>query len=152
MAATKRLSKELQDIKAANLAVFKSIDVSENNLFLWKGLIVPTTSPYNLGAFRIQIDYPEDYPFKPPKITFQTPIYHPNVDEEGQVCLTIILPENWKPATKTDEVVKALERLIGQPEPDHPLRAQLAEEYCKNRSSFMSKAEQHTRQHAERRP
>jgi len=25
------------------------------------------------------------------------------VDEEGQVCLSIILPENWKPATKTDE-------------------------------------------------
>jgi len=49
-------------------------------------------------------------------------------------------------------VVKALERLIGTPEPDHPLRAELAEEYCKNRSSFMSKAERHTRDHAESRP
>jgi len=49
-------------------------------------------------------------------------------------------------------VLKALERLIGTPEPDHPLRAELAEEYSRNRSLFMSKAEQHTRQHAERRP
>jgi len=49
-------------------------------------------------------------------------------------------------------VVKALERLIGKPEPDHPLRAQLAEEYIKNRSTFLSKAEQHTRQYAEGRP
>jgi len=49
-------------------------------------------------------------------------------------------------------VVKALERLIGTPEPDHPLRSDLAEEYCKNPKSFLSKAEQHTRQHAEKRP
>jgi len=48
--------------------------------------------------------------------------------------------------------LKALECLIGKPEPDHPLRAELAEEYHKNRSSFLAKAEQHTRQHADKRP
>ena len=38
-----------------------------------------------------------------PQITFKTKIYHPNIDEKGQVCLPIISPENWKPATKTDQ-------------------------------------------------
>lgn len=37
------------------------------------------------------------------KIVFKTKIYHPNIDEKGQVCLPIISPENWKPATKTDQ-------------------------------------------------
>lgn len=37
------------------------------------------------------------------QITFKTRIYHPNIDEKGQVCLPIISPENWKPATKTDQ-------------------------------------------------
>ena len=37
------------------------------------------------------------------QITFKTKIYHPNIDEKGQVCLPIISPENWKPATKTDQ-------------------------------------------------
>ena len=59
--------------------------------------------PYNKGAFRIRIDFPAEYPFKPPKITFLTKIYHPNIDEKGQVCLPIISAENWKPATKTDQ-------------------------------------------------
>ena len=59
--------------------------------------------PYNKGAFRVRIDFPAEYPFKPPKITFQTKIYHPNIDEKGQVCLPIISPENWKPATRTDQ-------------------------------------------------
>ena len=45
-----------------------------------------------------------EYPFKPPKISFKTRIYHPNVDEKGQVCLPIVAAENWKPATKTDQV------------------------------------------------
>ena len=37
------------------------------------------------------------------QITFKTKIYHPNIDEKGQVCLPIIGAENWKPATKTDQ-------------------------------------------------
>lgn len=59
--------------------------------------------PYNKGAFRIEITFPAEYPFKPPKISFKTKIYHPNIDEKGQVCLPIISAENWKPATKTDQ-------------------------------------------------
>lgn len=59
--------------------------------------------PYNKGAFKIEINFPAEYPFKPPKINFKTKIYHPNIDEKGQVCLPIISTENWKPATKTDQ-------------------------------------------------
>lgn len=59
--------------------------------------------PYSKGAFRIEITFPAEYPFKPPKICFKTKIYHPNIDEKGQVCLPIISAENWKPATKTDQ-------------------------------------------------
>ena len=42
-------------------------------------------APYNKGAFRIEINFPAEYPFKPPKIAFKTKIYHPNIDEKGQV-------------------------------------------------------------------
>ena len=59
--------------------------------------------PFNKGAFRVEINFPAEYPFKPPKVTFKTKIYHPNIDEKGQVCLPIISPEHWKPATKTDQ-------------------------------------------------
>lgn len=58
---------------------------------------------YGKGAFKVEMVFPAEYPFKPPKITFKTKIYHPNVDEKGQICLPIISTENWKPATKTDQ-------------------------------------------------
>lgn len=48
-------------------------------------LLPQENPPYNKGAFRIEVNFPAEYPFKPPKINFKTKIYHPNVDEKGQV-------------------------------------------------------------------
>ena len=152
MAATRRLQKELGDIQNAGLKSFRDITVDETNILQWTGLIVPDCAPYNKGAFRIDLEFPPEYPFKPPKITFRTKIYHPNVDEKGQVCLSIVAVENWKPATKTDQVIEALVKMINQPEPDHPLRGDLAEEYMKDRKKFMKNAEDFTKIHAEKRP
>lgn len=59
--------------------------------------------PYNKGAFEVNINFPAEYPFKPPKITFNTKIYHPNIDEKGHVCLALVSAENWKPATRTEQ-------------------------------------------------
>ncbi|XP_064392273.1 ubiquitin-conjugating enzyme E2 L5-like [Halichondria panicea] len=152
MAATRRLGKELDDIRKSSQQVFKNIEVDDSNILNWKGLIVPDNPPFNKGAFKIEIIFPAEYPFKPPKITFKTQIYHPNVDEKGQVCLPIISPENWKPATKTDKVIQALVALVHDPEPEHPLRGDLAEEYTRDKAAFCKKAQDHTLKHAEKRP
>ncbi|KAK7796433.1 hypothetical protein U0070_026829 [Myodes glareolus] len=60
------------------------------------------------GPSRIEINFPDEYRLKPPKITFKTKICHPNIDEKGQVCLPVISAENRKPATKTDHVNQSL--------------------------------------------
>lgn len=152
MAATRRLQKELGDIRKNGMKSFREIVVDERNILQWNGLIVPDCAPYNKGAFRIDLVFPPEYPFKPPKVTFRTKIYHPNVDENGQVCLPIVAVENWKPATKTDQVIQALVKLVNQPEPDHPLRGDLAEEYTKDKKKFMKNAEEFTKKHSEKRP
>ena len=127
MAATRRLHKELQELRENGLKSFRNIIVDEQNILNWTGLIVPENPPYNKGEFKIEINFPAEYPFKPPKIAFKTKIYHPNIDEKGQVCLPIINAENWKPATKTDQVIQSLIALVNDPEPEHPLRGDLAE-------------------------
>uniref|UniRef100_A0A3Q3WCY3 E2 ubiquitin-conjugating enzyme n=1 Tax=Mola mola TaxID=94237 RepID=A0A3Q3WCY3_MOLML len=152
MAMTRRLTKELSELRTKGPKYFRNIQVDESNLSYWQGLIVPDCSPYDKGAFRIEITFPADYPFKPPKITFKTKIYHPNIDEKGQVCLSIISAENWKPATKTEQVLQNLLTLVNCPQPEHPLRADLAEEYSKDRAKFMKNAEEFTKKHSEKRP
>jgi len=152
MAATRRLTRELSDLVEAKMSTLRNIESSDESLLLWTGLLVPEKAPYNKGAFRIEINFPAEYPFKPPKINFKTRIYHPNIDEKGQVCLPIISTENWKPATRTDQVVQALVDLINDPEPEHPLRAELAEEFLKDRKKFVKNAEDYTKKHSEKRP
>jgi len=66
--------------------------------------------------------------------------------------LPIISAENWKPATKTDQVIAALVALVNDPEPEHPLRADLAEEYTKDKKKFYKNAEEHTKKFGEKRP
>uniref|UniRef100_A0A3Q2D2I1 E2 ubiquitin-conjugating enzyme n=5 Tax=Cyprinodontoidei TaxID=8087 RepID=A0A3Q2D2I1_CYPVA len=152
MTSTRRLGKELDDMRKSGMKHFRNIQVDESNILTWQGLIVPDCPPYDKGAFRIEIIFPAEYPFKPPKITFKTKIYHPNIDEKGQVCLPIISVENWKPATKTCQVIQCLIALVNAPQPEHPLRADLAEEYTKDRAKFMKNAEEFTKKHSEKRP
>ncbi|XP_019938032.1 ubiquitin-conjugating enzyme E2 L3-like [Paralichthys olivaceus] len=152
MSATKRLERELSDIIKTGIKHFRNIQVDESNILIWNGLIVPDCPPYDKGAFRIEIIFPAEYPFKPPKITFKTKIYHPNIDEKGQVCLPVISVENWKPATKATHVIECLITLVLTPQPEHPLRADLAEEYTKDHGKFMKNAEEFTKKHSEKRP
>ncbi|CAD7681332.1 unnamed protein product [Nyctereutes procyonoides] len=95
------------------MATVKKLQKITTNLLTWQRLIVPDNPPYDKGAFRIKINFPAKYPFKPPKITFKTKIYHLNIDEKGQVCLPVIT-------------------LVKDPQPKHPLQADLAEKYSKD--------------------
>lgn len=49
-------------------------------------------------------------------------------------------------------VIQALLALVHDPEPEHPLRADLAEEYTKDKKKFLKNAEEYTKKHAEKRP
>merc|ERR1712080_570378 len=106
----------------------------------WDGMLYPENAPYNKGAFKIQIIFPDVYPWRPPKITFKTKIYHPNIDEMGQVWLSIIRQENWKPSTTAEQVIMSLVALLDSPDLAHPLRADLADEYAKDKNTFTNNA------------
>ncbi|XP_076291812.1 ubiquitin-conjugating enzyme E2 L3-like [Lasioglossum baleicum] len=151
MAVAGRLQKELRDLRASPIKSFTNIQVDESNILTWQGLILPDNPPYNKGAFRIEINFPAEYPFKPPNINFKTKIYHPNINEKGQICLPIMSDQNWKPATRVGQVVQALIAVVNDPEPERPMRADIAEEFLKDRKKFLKNAEEFTKKHAEKR-
>lgn len=71
----------------------------------------PGDSPYTGGVFFVNITFPPDYPFKPPKVTFSTKVYHPNVNSQGSICLDI-LKEQWSPALTISKVSNALKKCL----------------------------------------
>lgn len=108
-------------------------------------------TPYYGGIFKVLIDLPERYPFEPPKVQFVTPIYHPNIDSAGRICMdTLKMPPKgaWKPIMNIEGVLQQLQMLMAEPNPDDALMADIALEFKHNPEFFRQKAAQYTAQHA----
>ena len=76
-----------------------------DDLFHWQATIMgPEESPYTGGVFFLDIHFPADYPFKPPKVSFTTRIYHCNINSNGGICLDI-LKDQWSPALTISKVL-----------------------------------------------
>nr|XP_042913394.1 ubiquitin-conjugating enzyme E2 L3-like [Parasteatoda tepidariorum] len=100
-----RLRIELEEIKAANVKCFEKIRV--NDIWTWNGLLVPDCAPYNKGDFRFEVNIPPEYPHASPKIYFRTKIYHPNVNDSGEVDMRETCIE-WNSTRKMIDVFQVL--------------------------------------------
>ena len=50
---------------------------NRNNMYEWEATIIgPSNSPYAGGIFKLNVTFPDKYPFKPPKVKFVTRIYN----------------------------------------------------------------------------
>ena len=116
MASAKRIRKELDNIKK-DPPVNCSAGPDTDDIFSWSATVMgPTGSPYEGGVFYLNIIFPQNYPFKPPKITFATKVYHPNINSSG-ICLDI-LKDQWSPALTIDKVLLSICSLLTNPNPD----------------------------------
>jgi ubiquitin-conjugating enzyme E2 D/E len=120
----------------------------KDNLYLWDAVIIgPTESPYVGGVFNLEIHFPTDYPFKPPKIIFNTKIYHPNISKSGAICLDI-LKTNWSPALTISKTLLSICSLLNDPNPKDPLVPEIADLYINDKVTYMENAREWTRKYA----
>ncbi|XP_059432881.1 uncharacterized protein LOC132166129 [Corylus avellana] len=111
----------------------------------------PEETVYAKGIFHIKIQIPERYPFQPPSVTFATPIYHPNIDNGGRICLDILnLPPKgaWQPSLNISTVLTSIGLLLSEPNPDDGLMCEASREYKYNRQAFDQKARSMTEKYA----
>jgi ubiquitin-conjugating enzyme E2 D/E len=139
----RRLTAELTDLKK-DCPDFCSAGPRDGNMYLWDGVIMgPADSPYSGGIFNLEIHFPTDYPFKPPKVLFVTRIYHPNIHPQGQICLDI-LKDMWSPALTISKVLLSICSLLTDPNPKDPLCPEIANEYINDRNLYEDKAREWT--------
>lgn len=85
------------------------------NMTVWTATIDgPADTPYASLVFKLSMEFANTYPYSPPTVLFKTPIYHPNVDFSGRICLDI-LKDKWSAVYNIGTVLLSLQSLLGEP-------------------------------------
>jgi ubiquitin-conjugating enzyme E2 D/E len=133
--ALNRITKEIKELKLENV-MNCSAGPSGRDPYQWDAVIIgPEGSPYDGGVFTLHIQFPVEYPFKPPHIQFKTKIFHPNINASGMICLDI-LKTQWSPALTITKVLLSISSLLTDPNPSDPYVPEIAKLYLSNRAEY----------------
>ena len=143
MSTIQRITKELKELKTDPPANC-SAGLINDDIYNWQATIIgPDDSPYQGGIFTLNIVFSNEYPFKPPKCTFITKIYHPNINSQGGICLDI-LKDNWSPALTVNKLLLSISSLLTDPNPDDPLVLEIAQLYKSDKAEYDKRAKEFT--------
>uniref|UniRef100_A0A7S0NH57 UBC core domain-containing protein n=1 Tax=Phaeocystis antarctica TaxID=33657 RepID=A0A7S0NH57_9EUKA len=146
--ALKRIMKELKDLSNDPPANCSAGPHTQDDMFTWKATVMgPQGSPYAGGVFFLNVTFPTDYPFKPPKVQFTTKIYHCNVNSSGAICLDI-LKDQWSPALTISKVLLSISSLLTDPNPNDPLVPEIAQLLLKDPKKHDLTAKEWTQKYA----
>ena len=158
--ALKRLSNEMKQIQddvdginrstGGSMHIFPSPSSPYDFQCVLKG---PDGSPYDGGVFVLSIDVPVDYPIRPPKLSFDTPIWHPNVHfETGNVHLSLLSSE-WSVQWTLQSTLLMLWSALKDPVLNHErgemgINVQATLSFREDPQEFINMAQHYTRQFA----
>ncbi|XP_046840075.1 ubiquitin-conjugating enzyme E2 N-like [Xenia sp. Carnegie-2017] len=143
----RRIIKETQRLIAEPVPGIKATPHEENARYFDVLVDGPKESPFENGCFKLELFLPEEYPMSPPKVRFNTKIYHPNIDKLGRICLDI-LKDKWSPALQIRTVLLSIQALLSAPNPDDPLANDVAELWKSNEVKAIETARQWTMMYA----
>ena len=143
-----RIKKEYQDLQKEKNSNVK-VKLVDNDIRHWKGRIKgPIDTCYQGGIFDVDIVIPNEYPFKPPKMKFDTKIWHPNISSvTGAICLDILKNE-WTPALTIRTALISLQALMCEPVPNDPQDAVVAKQYMSDIKLFNQTAKHWVEEYA----
>nr|ADD24556.1 NEDD8-conjugating enzyme UBE2F [Lepeophtheirus salmonis] len=108
------------------------------------------------GTFQFRIIIGEDYNIIPPTVKCQTKLWHPNINESGDVCLSTLRQNSvdglgWAPTRKLKDVIWGLSSLFSDLlNFDDPLNSEAADHYLKNKDEFRKKVKEYVQKYAKR--
>lgn len=143
----KRMLKEVETMEKCEEDNISASPIDPANMTEWHGVIIgPKDTPYEGGVFKLHISFPQEYPFKPPRVEFKTKIFHCNV--HGKYLCLDILKNQWSPALTIDKVLMSISSLLNNPNEQDPLNRDAAEKYLSCREEYNEIAREWTLKYA----
>jgi ubiquitin-conjugating enzyme E2 A len=103
---------------------------------LWQAVIFgPDDTPWEGGTFKLVLEFTEDYPNKAPQVRFLTKMFHPNIYNDGQICLDI-LQNQWSPIYDISAILTSIQSLLCDPNPASPANSEASRLYNENRREY----------------
>ncbi|KAL1437069.1 hypothetical protein MTO96_049070 [Rhipicephalus appendiculatus] len=126
--ALRALGLEFKSLQEEPVEGFRVKLVNDDNLFEWEVAIFgPPDTLYEGGYFKAHMKFPPDYPYSPPTVRFLTKVWHPNVYENGDLCISILHPpiddpqsgelpcERWNPTQNVRTILLSVISLLNEP-------------------------------------
>uniref|UniRef100_A0A5S6QMW1 E2 ubiquitin-conjugating enzyme n=1 Tax=Trichuris muris TaxID=70415 RepID=A0A5S6QMW1_TRIMR len=143
------LRKQLAELKKKPVDGFSAGLVNDDDVYRWEVLVIgPPDTPYEGGFFKAHLDFPQDYPLRPPKMRFVTELWHPNIDKEGNVCISILhdpgddkygyekASERWLPVHTVESILLSVISLLSDPNDQSPANVDAAKQWRENYQEF----------------
>uniref|UniRef100_A0A671DU68 E2 NEDD8-conjugating enzyme n=1 Tax=Rhinolophus ferrumequinum TaxID=59479 RepID=A0A671DU68_RHIFE len=104
---------------------------------------LPYEGYYQGGKFQFETEVPDAYNMVPPKVKCLTKIWHPNITETGEICLSLLREHSidgtgWAPTRTLKDLLNF----------DDPLNIEAAEHHLRDKEDFRNKVEDYIKHYA----
>ncbi|KAA8897864.1 hypothetical protein TRICI_006624 [Trichomonascus ciferrii] len=137
--ATRRLMAEYKQLVNDPPEGISAGPLDEDNFFEWECLVQgPEGTPYEGGIFSATLSFPN----------FTCPIFHPNVYEDGTVCISILhepgddpnmyesASERWSPIQSVEKILISVVSMLAEPNDESGANIDASKMWRENRDQF----------------
>eukprot|EP00466_Bigelowiella_natans_P020382 jgi/Bigna1/57667/fgenesh1_pm.24_\ len=114
-----------------------------HSVMIWHAIIFgPDNSPWEGGVFRLHLTFTDEYPNKPPKVIFISKMFHPNIYEDGNICLDI-LQNMWSPMLNLTAILTSIQSLLTDPNTKSPANKIASDMFVNDRATYHRQVMRH---------
>jgi len=149
------LGKQLAELTKNPVEGFSAGLEDDSDIYKWEVMIMgPPDTLYEGGFFTAHMTFPHDYPHQPPKMTFTTEVFHPNVYPTGDVCISILHPpgtdslnpqekacERWLPIHTVTSIALSVISMLADPNDESPANVDAAKLWREDPASFKKRVQ-----------
>ena len=131
---------------------YAKFEMNENNIYEWKFIIsgLNNSTYYKGGRYEGIVEFPKEYPVKPPVVRFTNRLFHPNVYADGKLCISILHEgtdetgyehetERWSPILNVQTIFMSIISILDDPNDESAANLEAARLWRDDKEAYLKK-------------